>query len=167
MDPRVKVTAAALQAAVDFSLENGATLGEVWRNSREIDTLRSAINAQLKELPQNDPARKPLESLKARTEPWVSGEAEDSLNLTAINEVLADILGDVGGTDRAPTAAQREVAASCAKRAALVASQWQKLRTQELEALNKQLRQAGHKEIVIPPPDKLGEGTAEESVELP
>jgi photosystem II stability/assembly factor-like uncharacterized protein len=167
MDPRVKVAAEALQAAVDFSLENGAILGEVWRNAREIDTLRSAINAQLKELPPDDPMRKPLESLKARTQPWVSGDEEDSLNLTTINEVLGDILSDVGGTDRAPTAAQREVAASCAKRAALVTSQWQKLRTQELDSLNKQLRQAGRKEIVIPPPEKLGEGQPEESVELP
>jgi photosystem II stability/assembly factor-like uncharacterized protein len=167
MDPRVSVPATALQAAVDFSLQNGTVLGEVWRQAREIATLRAAINAQLQQLPQNDALRAPLESLKARTQPWMSGESENSLNLATINETLADILTDVGGTDRAPTPAQREVAANCATRAALAGRQWQALRDHELAALNRQLRQAGHQEISIPPPDQLGDGEPEESVELP
>jgi photosystem II stability/assembly factor-like uncharacterized protein len=167
MDPRVAVAPAALQAAVDFSLDNGAILGEVWRHSREIDALRASINAQLKVLPKNDALRGPLESLKAHTQPWVEGNDEDTLNLANINETLGDLLSDVGGTDRAPTQAQREVAAHCAKRAALVASQWQDLREHQLVALNKQLLQAGRPEISIPPPEKLGESLPEESVELP
>jgi len=167
MDPRVKVPAAALQSAVDFSLENGAILGEVWRHAREIDAVRTAVDARLKELPKNDALRAPLESLKARTQPWVSGEDENTLNLTSINEALADVLTDVGGTDRAPTQAQREVAANCAKRATLVAQQWQSLRERELAALNKRLVQAGHKEISIPPPERLGPGQPEVSTELP
>jgi photosystem II stability/assembly factor-like uncharacterized protein len=167
MDPRVKVPAAALQAAVDFSLEYGKVLGEVWRHTREIDTLRASINAQLKELPKEGALHAALQSLKARTQPWVSGDSESSLNLANINETLADILSDVGGTDRAPTVAQREVAANCEKRAAAVASQWQSLREHELAALNAQLRQAGRKEMAIPEPDNLGPGLPEESTELP
>ena len=78
MDPRIKVPAAALQAAVDFSLEYGTVLCEVWRHTREIETLRASINTQLKELPKGDKLRAPLESLKARTQPWVSGESESA-----------------------------------------------------------------------------------------
>ncbi len=167
MDPRVKLPEGAVQAAVDFSLEYGAVLGEVWRHTREIDTLRAAINGQLKELPKGDALRTPLESLKARTQPWVSGEGENALNLAVTNEMLVDILADVGGTDRAPTVAQRQVAAACAKRAAAVASQWQSLREHELVAVNAQLRKAGRKEIAIPEPENLGPGLPEESTELP
>jgi hypothetical protein len=167
MDPRIKVPAAAPQAVVDFSLEYGAVLGEVWRHTREIETLRASINTQLKELPKDSGLRASLQSVKARTQPWVSGEGEDSLNLATVNETLADLLTDVGGTDRAPTTAQREVAAACAKRATAVAGQWQGLREHELVALNAKLRQAGRKEITIPEPDSLGPGLTEESTELP
>jgi hypothetical protein len=111
--------------------------------------------------------RTSLQSLKTRTQPWVSGESESGLNLASVNDTLVDILSDVGGTDRAPTAAQRAVAAECAKRAAAVASQWQSLRAHELVAVNTQLRQAGRKEISIPEPDSLGPGLPEESTELP
>ncbi len=142
-------------------------LGEVWRHTREIDSLRASVNAQLKELPKGDALRAPLQSLKARTQPWVAGEGETALNLGGTNETLADILSDVGGTDRAPTEAQRQVAADCAKRAATVASQWQSLREHELAAVNAQLRKAGRKEISIPVPDSLGPGLPEESTELP
>ncbi len=167
MDPRVKLDAAALQAAVDFSLEYGAVLGEVWRHTREIETLRAAINAQLKELAKGDALYGSLQSLKARTQPWVSGEGEWSPNLANVNETLVDILADVGGSDRAPTAAQREVAAECAKRAATVASQWQSLRERELATLNAQLSKAGRRQIAIPAPESLGPGLPEESTELP
>lgn len=89
------------------------------------------------------------------------------MNLSSVNESLADVLTDVGGTDRAPTQAQREVAADCARRAATVASQWQALRDHELVAVNKALRDAGRKEIAIPPPENLGPGLPEVSTELP
>ena len=167
MDPRVTVTVADVQAAVDFARDNGVVLGQVWRHYREIDTLRAAVNAQLKDLPKNDALRGPLESLQSRTQPWVSGGGTSTLNLTSINEVLADTLTDIGGTDRAPTQAQREVAADCAKRAGLVASQWQSVREHDLVALNKQLRQSGHQEISIPAPEELGPGLPDEGTELP
>ena len=167
MDPRVHVSAAAVQAALQFSLENGAVLSGIWRHAREIDSLRKSIDSQLQQLPKNDPLRGPLQKLKSRTDPWVSGDSEDTLNLTSVNESLADVLTDVGGTDRAPTQAQREVAANCARRAAAVASQWQALRDQELAAVNKQLRQAGRQEISIPAPENLGPGLPEVSTELP
>ena len=167
MDPRVTVTAADVQAAVDFSRQNGVVLGEIWRHYREIDTLRAGIDSRLKELPKNDALRGPLESLKARTQPWVSGGGESTLNLTSINETLADTLTDVGGTDRAPTQAQREVAAECVKRAGTVASQWQSVREHELVALNAKLRQAGQRELSVPEPKDLGAGTPDEGTELP
>ena len=67
MDPRVQVSAEALQAALQFSLENGAVLSGIWRHAREIDSLRVSIDAQLQQLPKNDSLRAPLQSLKART----------------------------------------------------------------------------------------------------
>jgi hypothetical protein len=167
MDPRVNVSATALQSALDFSLKYGAVLGEVWRDAREIDMLRGSINAQLKELPTGDSLHASLLTLKTRTQPWVSGDGEDSLNLANTNETLADILTDVGGTDRAPTAAQRAVAVECAKRVAAVSNQWQSLREHELASVNGQLRRAGRKEISIPAPERLGLGLPAESTELP
>ncbi len=167
MDPRIKLSAPAMQAAMDFSLKYGEVLADVWRHTREIDTLRAAINTQLKEIPKGDPLHASLVALKARTQPWVSGEGENSLNLANTNETLADILTDVGGTDRAPTSAQLAVAEECAKRAAAVSSQWQGLREHELAAANEKLRHAGRKEISIPVPASLGPGLPEESTELP
>jgi hypothetical protein len=167
MDPRVQLSAAAVQSALQFSLENGAVLSGIWQHARELDSLRQAIDAQLQQLPKNSALRAPLQKLKARTDAWVSGDEEDGLNLNSVNESLADVLTDVGGTDRAPTNAQREVAANCARRAAAVASQWQALRDNELAALNKQLRQAGRTEITIPAPENLGPGLPEVSTELP
>jgi photosystem II stability/assembly factor-like uncharacterized protein len=167
MDSRVQLSAAAVQSALQFSLENGAVLSGIWQHARELDSLRQAIDAQLQQLPKNSALRAPLQKLKARTDAWVSGDEEDGLNLNSVNESLADVLTDVGGTDRAPTNAQREVAANCARRAAAVASQWQALRDNELAALNKQLRQAGRTEITIPAPENLGPGLPEVSTELP
>ncbi len=161
MDPRVQVSAAALQAALQFSLDNGAVLSGIWRHAREIDSLRNSVDEQLRLLPKNDALRAPLQALKARTEPWVTGDDEATLNLANVNETLADVLTDVGGTDRAPTAAQREVAADCVRRASTVAGQWQALRDHELAALNKQLRQSGRPEIAIPAPENLGPGLPE------
>ena len=167
MDPRVKASTADLQAGLDFAREYGQALGEVWRNYREIDTLRDGINAHLRDLPKGNALRKPLEALKARTEPWVSGISEVTLNLNTINETLADILTDVDGSDRAPTQAQRAVAADCVKRARAVAGQWQAVRGKDLTALNEQLRRNGHKELAIPAADKLGPGQPDEGTELP
>ena len=167
MDPRVEVSTTALQSAMDFSVKYGAVLGEVWRDTREIETLRAAINTQLKRLPKDDSLNASLVALKARTQPWVTGDSENSLNLANTNETLADILTDVSGTDRAPTASQRAVAAECAERAAAVASQWQSLREHELAHVNGQLRHAGRKEISIPAPESLGPGLPAESTELP
>jgi photosystem II stability/assembly factor-like uncharacterized protein len=167
MDPRVNVPAAGLQSAVDFSLKYDAVLSDLWRHTREIDALRTSIDTQLRDAQKNDALHSALQALKARTQPWVSGDSENSLNTANINETLVDILADVGGTDRAPTAAQLEVAAECAKRAAAMAGQWQSLRERDLAALNAQLRRAGRKEIEIPAPAALGPGLPEESTELP
>jgi len=167
MDPRVQASTADLQAALDFSRQYGPALDEIWRTHREIDSLREAIDAQLKALPAGDPLRKPLQALKSRTDPWSDGEAEHTLNLNFINETLADTITDVQGSDHAPTEAQRTVAADSAQRAHQVAIQWQQLREQELSSLNRQLHQAGHKELTIPPPDQLGPGQPDEGTELP
>ena len=84
-----------------------------------------------------------------------------------LNETLAEIITDVDGSDRAPTEAQRTAAAGCVRRAHEVASQWQQLRERELAPLNTQLRQGGHQELTIPPPDQLGPGQPDEGTELP
>jgi photosystem II stability/assembly factor-like uncharacterized protein len=167
MDPRSTANAADLRAALDFAQQYGAELAGIWRSRREIDSLRAAIDGQLATLAPRDALRQPLQALKARTEPYVDGESEHTLALGAISETLADTVTDVQGSDRAPTPAQAAVAADCVQRAHLVATQWQALRAQELVALNKSLRQAGHAEISIPAPDQLGPGQPDRGTELP
>jgi photosystem II stability/assembly factor-like uncharacterized protein len=167
MDPRSQAATADLQAGLDFALQYGAELGAIWRHHREIDSLRAAVEGQLQSLPPQDALRKPLLALRERTEPWTSGDTEQTLNLSVINETLADIVTDVQGSDRAPTEAQRTAAANCVRRAQQAASQWQQLREHDLAALNQQLRQAGRKELAIPPPEQLGPGEPAEGKELP
>jgi photosystem II stability/assembly factor-like uncharacterized protein len=167
MDPRTEASTADLQAALEFARQYGAELDGIWRSHREIASLREAIDGELKTLGPKDALRQPLQSLKARTEPWVDGISEHTLNLNAINETLADIVVDVEGSDRAPTEAQRTVAADCVQRAHRVDAQWKQLREHELAAANQRLRQAGHKEFAIPAPDQLGPGEPDEGTELP
>ncbi len=129
MDPRVQATTAELQAALDFSHQYGPALDEIWRNHREIDTLRDGNRCAAEDRSRPATAlRKPLQALRARTEAWSSGEAEHTLNLNFINETLADVIIDVQGSDRAPTEAQRTAAADCVQRARQVANQWRQLR---------------------------------------
>lgn len=167
LDPRSESSAGDMQAALAFAQQYGAELDGIWRNHREIATLREAIDDAVKGLGPQDALRKPLQALKARTEPWTDGDSELTLNLNVINETLADVVIDVQGSDRAPTEAQRAVAADCVQRAHQVDGQWQQLRARELVTLNQQLRRAGRPELTIPTPDHLGPGEPDEGTELP
>ncbi|MEZ5497915.1 MAG: hypothetical protein R3E77_00660 [Steroidobacteraceae bacterium] len=166
-DPRVPIVAEDLQAALQFSLETGDVLEQAWRAVREIESFRESLASLRGQQNANESLHAMIDELTERTEAWVEGDGEATTNLNDIGELVGGILTDVGGTDRAPTAAQRAVVADRAARVRDIVAAWQSLKAKELPELNRQLRRARLKAITILPAEQVPVHDAEGGEEMP
>jgi len=137
-DPRVPLDAAALEAAWSFARDVTASLERQSAAKAELLALRKRLDAGASKV---DPAV--LAAFRTRIAPLTAGDGDDAPNLDAAGGVLADLLIDLEGSDRAPTAAQREAAAAHAARLDRALVLWSEVKAKDLPSLDAALRKAG------------------------
>lgn len=170
MDPRVKADPDALARGLAFSRELGDALQEVWQAHGEVDAVRDQLDAAEKKL-GNDAAHQSvhadIDAFRKKTDPLVSGDAEMSTNLEAMNDALTAIATDVEGADRAPTDGQRQAFAEYKASLDKASAQWQSIRSTDLTALNARLHTAGVKAITVPAKNQLHAEAPADSDDVP
>ncbi len=169
-DPRLTVTRAELEAALEFSRALDADLTSIWKNYAEIGAVRRAIaerRAQLARLKAPASALTGLTSLDAALAAISSGGAEANPGLEGAGQTLAAIETDVEGADRAPAPAQLEVAARLRGAAQAAAARWQASRGGEMQVVNRALTAAHLAPLAVPDAAHLRPGEVPAGQDLP
>ena len=151
LDPRVHESTAALEALDRFTRELDADL----ELAAAMDAERTRVHEQLTRLAPrlaNDRTRSALAGQAAALSEATRPRTGDG-SLAAASSVLSDLDADAESADRAPTPAQREVAARYAATVRNAVTAWRALRDGRLADLNRQLREAGLAEIARGPGD--------------
>ncbi|HUO79684.1 MAG TPA: hypothetical protein VMU00_06050 [Steroidobacteraceae bacterium] len=149
-DPRVATPRAELEAALAFSNALAPDLAQVWRASAEISAVRHGLAERRAALAAASPLAARLAALDAALEPMLAAQAERPFGLARAGETLAAIETDVEGADRAPTQAQRAVAAAVHADLAALLVRWRAIRGAELAAVNRALAAARLAPVVVP-----------------
>jgi photosystem II stability/assembly factor-like uncharacterized protein len=151
-DPRIKATAADLQAELDLSRTLSAGLARDRRGYGEIQSIQAQLAAldAAKDLPAGlkDQARLVSDAL---AKPPAAGE----LSFEAVDGILGRIEGDLESADQAPTRVQTQVATETLAKLDAAWTRWTSLESGPLAALNLALVKAGRKPIAAPSPDRL------------
>ena len=168
MDPRVKTPSEGL--AQEFRIE-ARLAGMMTSITQAIEQARS-VREQIKKLggkasgPVADAIaaldKKLTAVLGAEGGPRGGGSAEPTLNRA--NGQIATLYGEVDRADATPTAAQVNAADEVEKSFNALSKQWADLRTTDIPALNRQLRDAKLPEIVVTNP---GQSVSELEEDLP
>jgi photosystem II stability/assembly factor-like uncharacterized protein len=145
MDPRVKASSAELKSL--FALESG--LSEALSSSAKADLEAHSMREQIEKLLQSAPAElketlkkqdKDVEALQSGKEKTATIEAEPGLDEVAGE--AAELYGQVGQADAAPTAAQQRAGDHVVDEAREVVARWERLKNSSLPALNRKLSHA-------------------------
>ncbi len=144
MDPRVKITSAALADQLDIERRIADAMAQSSSAHAEV----SAIAARLKNVTGKMRASKELTSLlsaaqsvAADLEKFRTGETAD--NLAEINSVLGGLETDIESADRAPTTPQQDVLKMYAQQLDTALAHWKQLRSGPVAELDGKIRSAG------------------------
>ena len=143
MDPRVKATAADLEAL--FRLEN-ALADEVTRSAEAALEAHSAREQVKKLAPNADPAMKEtLEAAGKALDALLDGKKgvegkEGTPGLDGVSQEVDGLYGQVGQVDAAPTAAQEQAGRHAGEEVAEVLAKWKELKAGPLAELDGKLK---------------------------
>jgi photosystem II stability/assembly factor-like uncharacterized protein len=148
IDPRVKVSAADLEQ--QFQMESRLA-SIMTQSTRSILEARS-LHEQLEKLSSQasdllGASIKELDTKASAILAQPGGGAGAEPNLTSVNESVAMLYGEFDRADAKPTSAQVEAAAKLDNDFSTATKQWDKLKSQDLAALNRQLRSSKRPEI--------------------
>ena len=153
MDPRVKTSAAALESKFKMERRLAALLTQTAQAAKQAGSIREP----LEKLTQQAGAPT-LDSLKAfqnklaevaGSQTGFAGATADAVTLARTNGQVAVLYGQVWQADAEPTASQSEAMASIERDASDVMKRWNDLKTSDLPALNRKLREANLPEVQI------------------
>jgi hypothetical protein len=160
-DPRVKATAADLQASLALSQKIAPALAEAALGYREQRALKKVLDERFpKATKQRDEMRTMIESLRA--EP-----AEGRPTFKSVSEMLAGVERALESADAAPTPAQQQFVDDALMKLDQIQRDWAQAKSGSLANLNAALASAGEKPVVIPDKDKLASEEPEEGEDLP
>jgi hypothetical protein len=163
MDPRVKISAADLEQ----QFQTQSRLASVMTHSTHaIQEVRS-LHEQLDKLSAdpNDSLATPFKDLDKKVSAILQGPAGDDgtqPSLTSVNGSATAVYAELDRADGKPTSAQAEAVSRIEKDFAIVAKQWENLKSQELPTLNRQLRAANRPEIHLEPSKGSDEGEGQD-----
>jgi photosystem II stability/assembly factor-like uncharacterized protein len=140
-DPRVRVSAADLQASLALSRTIAAHLVLARRGFGEM----AAVHARVAGLAGPAAAALSEMTTPTKTDP----------SFTAATATLAAIETDLESTDRGPTQAQIDTVRTAGAEVDGLWAAWTAVRDHDLDALNATLVAAGQRPVVIPPEDQL------------
>ena len=143
-DPRVKVTAVALQQ----QLQLVTRLSSLLNDSSQALIQAKAVKEQLQKLQANGAAAEAAKSLEQKLTELLDGSEAPNAGpgLSDANETVSSLYNTVGQADAAPTAAQAEASETIGKQLPALLQRWQAI-AKEIPALNQQLKGAGQPEI--------------------
>jgi photosystem II stability/assembly factor-like uncharacterized protein len=153
MDPRVKITAAALQKKFEMETRLASLLSE----TSQAGTRAGSIREPLQKLSQqaSGAARTSIESFQNKLiavlgAPATSPAAlSDEITLARVNRDVAALYGQVWQVDAEPTAAQAEAVAAIERKVSDVMKLWNALLAMDLPALNRALHAANLPEVQL------------------
>ena len=166
-DPRVRTPVAELREALEFSQRLAAQLEHGWQAWAEIGAVRAELAARRAAKVAPAAVIAALDALQAQLAPLVSGAGESAANIATAGGILADLATDVDGADRAPTAAQREVAAAATGRLEDALRRWQAIQHAALASANQALAAAHLPVLKVPAADQLRSAPAPDGDDRP
>ncbi len=148
MDPRVKVSASALQKKFEAEKSLASIL-----NDTSIAALQGgSIRIQLEKLSADEKTKTAVEEFEEKLNAVLGGEgraaaAAPEITLTRVNGEAATLYGQVWQVDAEPTVAQIEASATTKRETLDVMKRWNDFSRTELPALNRMLRDAHIPEV--------------------
>jgi hypothetical protein len=163
MDPRVKISAADLEQ----QFETQSRLASLMAKSTHAIQEARSLHDQLAKLSadQNDSLATSLKDLDRKVSAILQGPAGGDgtqPSLTNVNGSATAVYAELDRADAKPTSAQAEAVSKIEKDFATVAKQWDNLKSQELPALNRQLRAVNRPEIHLEPSKDSDEGDGQD-----
>ena len=153
MDPRVQISAAALEKKFLLETRLAALLSQTSKAVIEAGAMREAVEKLSKQTTgATADSVKTFQAKLASVLGAPSGfgaPASDEITLGRANGQAAVLYGQVWQVDAEPTAAQSEAAAATERDGLDVMSRWNKIKTEDLPAVNQSLHQAQLPEIKI------------------
>jgi hypothetical protein len=163
MDPRVKISAADLEQ----QFQTQSRLASVMTHSTHAILEVRSLHEQLDKLSAdpNDSLAASFKDLDKKVSAILQGTAGDDgtqPSLTSVNGSATAVYAELDRADAKPTSAQAEAVSKIEKDFAIVAKQWDNLKSQELPTLNRQLRAANRPEIHLEPSKGSDEGEGQD-----
>lgn len=168
-DPRVTASASDMEASEHFAEELSQDLKRIWRAYAEVGTIRIQLtdNLPMVKVKHATGLMRQLEEFDRALLELVRTEGEESGSLAANGEILANLETDIEGSDRRPTEAQRQVRAAANARADETIYRWQRLQSERLVAVNRQLIEVHLPPLTVPDAAHLRSVAAPEGVDVP
>ena len=153
MDPRVKISAAGLEKKFQLEMRLASLLSQT---SKAV-TQAGSIREPLQELSgqATGTARESVQAFQNKLTALLGAPAgfaappTEEVTLTRVNGQVAILYGQVWQADSEPTTTQSEAVASTEHNALDVMKRWDALKTSDLPALNRELREAKLPEVQI------------------
>jgi hypothetical protein len=154
-DPRIKVSAADLQASWDFSQRIATSLAQARIGYGE----QTAVQKQLDGIKD-----KPLHAMvdRVRQKP-----APGAVTFESVDSILTGLAGDLEAVDAAPTVAQHQAFDDGQSKLADAQHRWNAIKTGPLAELNAALKKSGRKPVTVPPPNALSFSLPDKAQDLP
>jgi hypothetical protein len=155
MDPRVKLSAAALQEQLGLETQLAAAVSESSQAVLEALSLKEQLAKDAESAKGG--AKQPIEALAQKLDDVLDGEKSQAKAgneaLKKINEELISLYKEVEKADMEPTLAQRRAFAALELGLKVAIEKWRHFKQTELPAANRQLRGADLPELRpdIPP----------------
>jgi hypothetical protein len=148
MDPRVKVTTAALEKKFDAE----KSLASIFNDTSVAALQGGSIRIQLEKLSADEKTKGAVEAFEEKLNAVLGAEgraaaAAPEISLTRVNGEAATLYGQVWQVDAEPTTAQIEAGAVLKRESADVMKRWTDFSRTELPDMNRMLRQAHIPEI--------------------
>jgi photosystem II stability/assembly factor-like uncharacterized protein len=169
VDPRVKVTPVEMAQQLDLALKASSAMSAAFDTRKQLAALHTAVADREKKLEGDDQGKAALDSAKqfdgkltaiegGQGGGFGGGGGAPSTHpkptFAALNANYGTLLVMVDGADGSPNEAMRTAYQDYCKDMAMVAAQWDELRTKDLPALNAQL--TARNLDPLPVPDAAG-----------
>ncbi|MHB8218433.1 MAG: WD40/YVTN/BNR-like repeat-containing protein [Candidatus Sulfotelmatobacter sp.] len=153
MDPRVQISAAALENKFKLETRLASLLSETSKAAMQAGSIRESLDKLNQR--SSDSTRDALQSLQTKLaallgpSPGFAAPPADTVTLARVNGQVAALYGQVWQVDAEPTASQSEASASVEHDVSDAMKRWDNLKTTDLPALNRILRAAKLPEVQV------------------
>jgi len=153
MDPRVQISAAALENKFKLETRLASLLSETSKAAMQAGSIRESLDKLNQR--SSGSTRDALQSLQTKLaallgpSPGFAAPPADTVTLARVNGQVAALYGQVWQVDAEPTASQSEASASVEHDVSDAMKRWDNLKTTDLPALNRILRAAKLPEVQV------------------